>query len=306
MMSSSEVKFPKVSIIVVNWNGKNDTIECIKSLKLLDYPNYDIIVVDNGSTDGSQKVLKKKFPDITLIELKENIGYGGAANEGIKLAIKRGSDYVFPINNDIILDKNLLKELVRVAESDPKIGMVCPKILWYDRPDWICSIAGRVDLKFMIQLPKHIGNIPDRGQYDKIMEVDAAGIFLVKKEVVERVGMFDPNYFLYLEDFDWCIRVRRAGYRIIYVPTAIMYHKGSASVGGPSSPIPIYYNTRNRFLLISKNFGKFNLIFFIVLFFTITFPIRIIYYMLVLRNKNYLLSFIKGIRDGLKLIIKKQ
>jgi len=296
------MNYPKVSIIVVNWNDKSNTIECIDSIASLDYPNYDIIVVDNGSTDGSQKTVKEKFPNIILIENNKNLGYGGGANAGIEVAIKKGSDYVFPLNNDLIVDKNLLKELIAVAESDASIGMVCPKIYWYDDPRKICYVGAQINFRSVIQLHRHMGDEIERGQYNRPMYVDAAGIFLVKKEVVEKVGVFDPNYFLYLEDFDWCIRTRKAGYKIMYVPDAVMWHKGSVSAGGRLRSKPIYYNTRNRFLLWKKNLKKSQFLLFLICFFNITVPIRTVYYLIILHKWKHLKAFLKGVIDGLKIL----
>jgi len=290
---------PKVSIVVANWNGKKETLECLESLRQLDYANYDVIVVDNGSSDGSQSAIRNRFPDVTLIENRNNLGYGGAINSGIAVALQRHSDYVLALNNDLVLDSQSLKHLVEIAETDTQTGMTCPKLYWLDDPQRICATGFKVNLRFLIQLSRHRGtNEIDLGQWNKPTEVDAAGIFLVKRQVIETVGAFDPAYFLHLEDFDWCMRVRQAGFKIMYVPQAVMWHKGSVSMGGSLSPLVVYYVTRNRFRLWRLHFGVIQTLGLFLLFMALTVPIRTSYYLLQFKLKH-LRFFFRGIGHGL-------
>lgn len=161
--------FPKVSIIIVNWNGKEDTLKCIESVLQTDYPNYNIIVVDNASTDDSVKYLKEKYPEIIYLENKENLGWTGGNNTGMEYAIKNGADYCFLLNNDIILDKNCLKELIRIAKSNKRIGFVVPKVYYHDNPKKIYS-AG-LNMIYPLLLPKKLkkGKM-DRGQFDNVYD----------------------------------------------------------------------------------------------------------------------------------------
>ena len=250
---------PKVSIITINWNGKEDTAECLESVKRLDYPNYEIVVVDNASADGSVEFLRERFPEVTYIENKENLGWTGGCNAGIEYAMKNEADYVFILNNDIVVDKDCLKELVKVAESDSKIGFVGPRIYSYGEPEKILSPGVNV---YYTLLRRKKGERKDTGQLDKIKEVNWIDdmVLLVKRKVIENVGLYDPSYFMYFEDSDWCYRTKKSGFRILYVPTTKAWHKGSSSSGGHLNAFTAYYSTRNWILFIRKHFPKYYLI----------------------------------------------
>ena len=251
---------PKVSIITINWNGKEDTAECLESVKRLDYPNYEIIVVDNASTDGSVEFLRERFPEITYIENEENVGWTGGCNAGIEYAMKGGVEYVFILNNDIVVDKDCLKELVKVAESDPKIGFVGPRIRSYEEPEKIISQGVSLNYK-TLRVKK--GEVRDMGQFKGVKDVNWVDdtVLLVKKSVIEKVGMHDPVYFMYAEDTDWSYRVTNAGFRILYTPLASVWHKHHASSGGGYNSFVAYYQARNYLVFMRKHFSKCHLIF---------------------------------------------
>lgn len=245
----------KTSIILLNWNGKEDTIKCLESLKTLNYPNYETIVVDNASSDDSVKIISDKFPNVTLITNKENLGFAEGSNIGIRYALEGGADYVFLLNNDAIIDEETVTELVQVAESDDKIGIIGSRICCYDRPDRIQSAGAHIGIK--------TGRVwyPDYGKSitttdGKAVDVDAVSgtAMMVKREVIEKVGMLDPTFFCYFEDTDWCIRARKTGYRVVIVPMSKIWHKGGASTGGGATPTSIYYSVRNHLLVMNKNY----------------------------------------------------
>ena len=219
--------YPKVSIIILNWNGLEDTVECLESLKDIDYPNYEIIVVDNGSTDGSCDFLKANFPYVRLIENNENLGFAEGNNCGIRQA---SGKYVLLLNNDVVVDRYFLKELVNVAESDPAIGAVGAVAYYYDDPQRIWQAAGMISWnRGRIRIVGR--NEVDEGQFNEVTEVDYVPgcSMLVRRELFERVGYLDPKYFVYYDETDWCIRAQRAGYRVLYAPRAKVWHKVSAS-----------------------------------------------------------------------------
>jgi GT2 family glycosyltransferase len=248
---------PLVHIIIVNWNGLKDTLECLESLERLEYPNFEVVLVDNGSTDGSPTLIKAKYPNLFVIENRNNVGYGKANNLGIEYALRNGANYVWLLNNDAISDPRALSNMVQVAEEDPKIGILGSKIYYASDPERIWFAGAGID--WAEGFSSHIGiNETDKGQYDSLRGVErvAGCSMLVRREVCEQVGVFDENYFLFVEEIDWCVRARKQGFRCVLVPSSIVYHKGSASVSriGNWSSVYNYYNTRNFLYLVRKSF----------------------------------------------------
>lgn len=258
MNSNTNWPFPRVFVIALNWNGKDDTIECVASLKRLNYPNYEIVVVDNASTDGSVSALRAQYPDITIIENGQNLGYAEGFNTGLRYAYDNGADYFFILNNDTVIDSEALIELVRVAQEDEKIGFVSGKVYWHTKPDTFQTV-GRYNHS-MILAGLHVGSGEvDHGQYDEAQDYDFIDdiFLLVRREVYETVGGYDPNFFLYYEETDWCARVRRAGFRIVYAPAAKIWHKGF--IGNENitfSPKRIFYLQRNQIPFMWRNASR--------------------------------------------------
>lgn len=243
--------FPKVAIIVLNWNGWKDTVECIESLKKITYPNNKIILVDNGSTDGSEQILRERFPEIKLIQTGENLGFAEGNNIGIRYALNKGADYILLLNNDTVVDRDFVTELVRAAESDKSIGILSSKMYFYDKPDTLWYAGAIFNLK--TGRSRHIGyNEKDKGQYDKVRETDrACGCsMMVSREVCETVGLMNPEYFCYGEDVEWSLRIKKAGYRVVFVPSSRLWHKISISTGGTGKGNNIYYSIRNQLRLV--------------------------------------------------------
>lgn len=244
---------PLAYIIIINWNRKDDTLECLESVKKINYRNYSTIVVDNGSSDGSQEVIKKNHPWAMFIEIGENLGFAEGNNVGIRVALADGAEYIFLLNNDAIIDPNALQSLIEFAETQPDIGIVGPKILFYGDPNRIWFAGGGLDI---VRGATHRGiRRIDNGEYDDILETDyiTGCALLIKSKVINKVGMLRPEYFLLFEETDWCVRAKEAGYKIYYVPNAKVWHKCSSSFGGALSPIYIYYYVRNNLLFIKLN-----------------------------------------------------
>ena len=254
-MNNLQNRFPKVFVITLNWNGREDTLECLASLKKLDYPNYVIVVVDNGSIDGSALAIRAKFPEVTIIENKKNLGYAKGFNAGLQYAYEQGADYFLILNNDTIVDPQAVSELVKAAQGHAKIGFVTGKVFWYAKPE-VLQTAGRLSDPDRLARG-HIGSGEvDHGQYDKEREYDFVDdiFLLVNREVYKTVGGYDSHFFLYFEETDWCARIRKAGYSIIFTPKARIWHKGN--VGGPSinlSPLRHFYLTRNEIIFLKRN-----------------------------------------------------
>jgi len=254
-MSSSGIQYPRVSVLTLNWNGKDDTIECVASLRKLNYPAYDIIVVDNGSTDGSVPALRASHPDITVIENGQNLGYGAGFDAGLAYAFAHGAEYFLILNNDTVIDPEALAELVKVALQDERIGFVSGKVYWYGKPNTL-QTAGRHNDPVMLIGP-HVGTGEvDHGQYDQVRDYDFVDdvFLLVRRRVYEQVGGYDPLFFLYFEETDWCARVRRAGFRVVYTPGAKIWHKGTVGKSDvPLSPQRVYYLQRYEVPFMRRN-----------------------------------------------------
>jgi len=250
---------PLVEIIVLNWNGLSDTLDCLTSLQGLDYPNYGVIVVDNGSVDGSVEAIQAQFPAVTLIETGENLGYTGGNNAGLRYTLARGADYVLLLNNDTEVAPDSVSRLVDAAEADPSVGVAGPTIYYYDRPDVIWSAGGAIDWRqgwtHMVGLDE--SDIGQLGHEPREVDFVTGCALLIKKAVLERVGLLDDRFFAYYEETEWCVRIARAGYRIIHVPQAKIWHK--ISPGAQSdSPVVHYYMTRNRLLFLKATGAAVN------------------------------------------------
>jgi len=244
-------QFPLVSVIVLNWNGLADTLACLESLRRLDYPDYGVVVVDNGSTDGSPAAIRKRFPEVTLIETGENLGYAGGNNVGLRHALAQGAGYALLLNNDTEVAPDFLRRLVEAAQSDPQIGVAGPMIYYYDQPEVIWSAGGAIDWQrgktWMVGLDER-----DSGQFGTVpREVDfvTGCALLVKRPVLEQAGLLDERFFVYYEEVEWCVRARRTGFKIVHVPQARIWHKISPGAQA-DSPLVHYYMTRNRLLFL--------------------------------------------------------
>jgi GT2 family glycosyltransferase len=250
------MKNEKVAIVILNWNKKDDTAECLASLGNISYADTVTLVVDNGSTDGSAAFIKKAYPRVILLENGRNLGYAGGNNAGIRYALEHyRPGYVLVLNNDTIVDREFLDGLVRALESDDNAGIAGPKVRFYHDPEKINAAGAR--LVWPLGIAKNIGiGEHDDDRFNAGREVDCiygCG-FLIKSQVIEEVGLLDENFFILLEETDWCLRTRKAGYRILYVPDSVIYHKEGIS-GRTQTPASVYYGHRNRLLLIKKNYS---------------------------------------------------
>ena len=246
--------FPKVYVVIVNWNRPEDTIECIKSVKNISYPNFEIILVDNGSKDNSIETIKEIYKDINSIENKKNLGFAEGNNVGIRFALNNDAEYIWLLNNDTIVHPDALTAMVDVGERIPESGILGSKIYYYDKPDFIWFAGATIDWKRAVSL--HTGiNQKDCPQYGVLSEVDriTGCSMVVKRKLCERIGLMDEKLFLYVEEVDWCVRARNAGYKIFYVPDSKVYHKISSSTGEDFSVVYNYFNTRNFLYVIQKN-----------------------------------------------------
>ncbi len=246
-------EMPLVYVVILNWNLKDDTAECIDSVLALDYQNAHILVVDNGSTDGSMDYLSSRFPEIQVIANEKNLGFAGGNNVGIEYALEHGADYVLILNNDTIVDRGLLGDLIKVGQADPRIGIVGPLILYHEAKDRIWELGAR-EYKWL-PIPFSIGRRQvDRGQFSSPLPLDyvTGCSMLIKKEVFQTVGLFEPEYFSYGEDNDFCRRTREAGFKIMGVPEARVWHK-VALTSKKVSKLTRYLKARNRIVFYRQH-----------------------------------------------------
>jgi hypothetical protein len=245
-----------VFIIILNWNGWQDTVECVESCRKLAYPNFRLLVVDNGSTDGSEGILRKRLPEIDIIQTGSNLGFAGGNNVGIKYALERGADYIWLLNNDTVVDEYALASLVGELEKNAGAGIAVSRIYFFSRPK-IIWFAGGIWTPTR-HLAVHRGlNEEDTGQYADIGETDfATGCSLLfKSRLISEIGHLKEDYFLYWEDVDWCLSARKRGWKILYVPESRVWHKVSASVEN-NSQVQNYYYFRSGLLFYGRHAPK--------------------------------------------------
>ena len=245
---------PRVAIVVLTWNGKDLTLACLESLVSLDYEAATVIVVDNGSTDGTAAAVKNAYAGrVVLIENPRNLGFSRGNNVGIRRALAEGADLVLLLNNDTTVDPALVRRLADVIRSSDDIGIVGPKIYYASPSDRIWFAGGEVLLSRGIS--RHIGiRQKDTGQYDSIRDVDyiTGCALMARREVFETIGYLDPVFPAYYEDADFCMRAKRAGFRIVYVPEGRVWHKISASTGGQLGRAKISRKLRSTFLFLRR------------------------------------------------------
>jgi len=334
---------PRVSIVVLNWNGWEDTTECLESVYQINYPNFDVILVDNASEDdslekireycsgklkiessffrynsgnkpikvreysedfeNSQESLKienSTLPQLALIKNKKNYGFPGGNNVGLKFALKFfNPDYILLLNNDTVVEEDFLGELIKKGESRNDIGILGPNIYFYDEPNIIWSAGCRISWKLSRGI--QIGtNEVDEGQHNTEKEVEyvSGSAFLIKREVIEKIGLMDETYFLYFEESDWTLRANQEGYKSLYVPSASVWHKVSRSGGGISNPIGLYYITRNRWIFMKKWAKKSDYWVFVIyqIIGALIFPIGLSFYY---RNWGLFSAYYNGLKDGI-------
>ncbi|MHA1834573.1 MAG: glycosyltransferase family 2 protein [Candidatus Baldrarchaeia archaeon] len=239
---------PPVTVLILNYNGKFHLKKCIDSVLETDYPNFEIVIVDNGSTDGSVDFIRKTYPNVKAIAFEKNFGFAEAYNRAIR---KIKTEIIMLLNNDIIVDKNWLKELVKHV-SDTRVASATCKMKFLNNKEIINSAGGSCDI-YGVAWARGNGE-KDIGQYDQTCEVFyvSGATMMLKKSVWRDVGPFDSRYFMYAEELDWCWRARLKGYKILYVPKSVVFHKWH----GTSSKTPfIYLLERNWLCNLIKNYN---------------------------------------------------
>lgn len=242
-------EYPRVAIVVLNWRQVDDTLACLESLRGLDYPCYQVVVVDNGSADGSAERIRECFANVKLIENTRNLGFAGGNNIGIDYSLDAGVDYVLLLNSDTEVAPDLLRQLIVAAEADPSIGMLGPKIYYHEKANVIWSAGGTLS---RYGEPGHLRvDELDEHQADGVQDVDyvTGCALLVRRDVIKQIGPLDERFFIYFEEAEWCSRARKAGFRVVYVPRATMWHKIRMDARIHSRRY-VYLMARNRLLFL--------------------------------------------------------
>jgi GT2 family glycosyltransferase len=289
---------PLVSVVVVNYNGRQFLEDCFRSLTQQVYNNYEIILVDNGSKDDSISFMTEHYPDVRIVQLSSNTGFAGGTNAGIKEA--RG-EYILTLNNDTIVDSHLLDEIVRPMQLDGHVGMCGAKMLF---PDGRINSTAICISRSGAAWDRGMGE-PDKGQYDVAEEVfgACAGAALYRKTMLDVIGLFDEDFFLYMEDVDLAFRAQLSGWKCIYVPTARVIHVHGGT-SDPGSDTSVYYGNRNLLWYTIKNFPKRTLLIFS--FWIIGRNIAVIpYYFLKSKGGTIIKAKVDSLK-GLPGIIKKR
>jgi GT2 family glycosyltransferase len=243
---------PLVIAVILNTNKRDDTLACLASLSCQTYDHLKIIVLDNASTDGSNEAIRAAYPQAQILSLTKNLGYAGNNNVGIQAAMQQGAEWIFVLNEDIVLAEDAVARLVEQVERDPKIGIAGPMVYHFDQAQVIQSAGGVMDGWWRAT---HRGiNQPEHGQYERPEPVDwiSGCAILVRRAVVESLGMLDERFFYYFEETEWCLRTKTNGWKIWFVPQSKIWHKG-VQVNYQPGPNVTYYATRNRLLLFAKH-----------------------------------------------------
>jgi GT2 family glycosyltransferase len=248
------MRFPKVLILILNWNGKADTLECLASLAAADTtPLFSTLVVDNGSTDDSVQVIRSAYPDIPILETKANLGFAGGNNAGIRWALGKSFEWILLLNNDTIVAPDLIKSFLEAAKQKPSVKIWGAKIYRYNDRSRIDHLGGFWDPEHA-EFVSHASGQIDNGTFEEMQRVDyvCGAALLMHRSVPETIGLLEESFFLLWEESDFCTRARHAGFEIWTAPQAKIWHKVSASfIGG--KPHMQYFWWRNRLLWIHRN-----------------------------------------------------
>ena len=252
--SSRPTTSNKILIILLNWNGKKDTLECLESLAKVSYPNFTTIVVDNGSSDDSVIAIRNKFPSIPIFETKENLGFAGGNNVGIAWGLKKDFEWILLLNNDTTVAPDFLESFLESAKQEPKAKILGAKIYRTKNPQQIDHLGGIWNPKIAEFLSLHSGQIEDNASFESMEKVDyvCGAALMMHRSVPETIGLLEERYFLFWEETDFCCRARRLGFEVWTAPKAKIWHKVSSSFTG-GKPQMHYFWWRSRLLWIERN-----------------------------------------------------
>lgn len=283
-----------ISVVIVNYNSSNHIYELLESLIKITAVNWEILVVDNASPDDQVDWLKRSFPDIRIIYAPENKGFAAGNNLGIGHA---SGEYILLLNPDTVVTPGFIFPLIECFEKDPKVGLASPKIKYYNEPE-IIQYAGYSKISpFTLRSTAYGDNKQDQGQFNQSFYTayGHGAAMIVRRSILAVTGLMDEAYFLYYEEMDWCHRIRKSGFKIRYVAASLVYHKESQSVK-PSSPLKVYYMTRNRMLFARKNLPFWRLAVSLLFMLFVSLPVNIARHF---KSKPHLRAYLKGFFGGI-------
>ncbi len=237
----------RVVVIVLNWRALRETLACLQGLQRQDYGDFAVVVVDNGSDDGSPAAIRAAFPRVEVIETGRNLGYAGGNNVGLRRALALGAEAVLILNNDTILPPDLLTKLVDAAEAHPQAGMFGPTIYYAERPSLIWSAGGRIDRR-----NGRTWMLTEATTEVRRVDFLSGCALFVRRAVLEEAGLLDEDFFLYYEDVEWGVRAARHGFVSLHVPQVMLWHAIPMD-GREASPMVHYFMTRNRYLFLRRS-----------------------------------------------------
>lgn len=245
-------KSAHVVVLILHWNNASDTLRCLEAVFASHYADVQVVVVDNGSGNDSAAVIRNAWPTLTVLETGCNLGYAGGNNVGIEYALAQNADYVLLLNDDTVIEPQTVPALVEAAQVHPEAGFLGPKVYCLEEPQRLITVGGYLD-KAWRPIHRGLGQW-DGGQYNEITAVDflSGSALLIRRKVIEQVGVLDPRFFAYREDVDWCYRGRQAGFKALYVPEARVWHPDTRQRDA-ESPLVTYYITRNSLLFAAKH-----------------------------------------------------
>ena len=291
-----------VWIVIPTWNRCNDLLECLDSLSQVTYQPLEILVIDNASNDGSADSVFKLFPDVNVIRLPENLGAPKASNIGFKHALNNGANYVLRLDSDTIVSTGFLEPLVKKAEEDPKIGVISPRIFYYDPPNliWYAGVDAH---------PWHFGSVNDQinkrvseiSDQSRIVDYVWGAAMLIKREVLEKTKGFDPDFFIYYEEVDYCLRVKDLGYKLFYLAESEIWHK--VGTQNPTAWTGYHWNLSKAKLFRKHAFNKAHLIFLMIYslgYSLCDYLLNMVGIRKYPRNRGPINNSLKGLWDGFK------
>jgi len=251
-------KHPSLWVIMISWNNRNDVLQCLAALAQQTYPNLHLVLVDNGSQDGTATTVRQQFPTVHLCKLKRNYGYARASNVALRYVLQHEAKYVLFFNVDTYFAPDLLEQLVSWMETHPQHGIISPKIYLRHKPDYLWAVGGKVT---PTRLHVYGYGEPDQGQYDTSpLDFVMGCAMLIRGEILRNTGLMDGRFFVFYEEIDLCLRARQNGWHIGFLPQIQMYHESETSTSGRAY-IRHFYMARSRFLFFWKHRFVFNLAF---------------------------------------------